>query len=316
MRHLALTLLAVCSAAEAPANGSFPVSIDDARAADVIIETKPERIVALSNFGADMMVALGLTPIGITTYEGKRPVYLGPSLDGAADLGDLTAPNLEILASLAPDLTIGMLHYNGPFEKEISEIGGFLAFDAGDLATSDENVTQLGRALGASEVAAEMNAAFAELRRSIRERAPQDGPEYLFLWHYYDTFYAYQDNLLTTELISSMGAENLAGYNDSVETAEQAFMPLDPEELLKFDPEVLFVFTSHGGPVKANPVFDRMAAVQNGKAFSMGYQYSQPSGPIAREMILLEAAHLLYPDLFDAPEMPDGARARPLVFAE
>lgn len=311
-----LCLLAFLCAMPANADPLFPVSVQDARPDPTVIAAQPETVVGLSNFAADMLVAVGIAPLAITTYEGKRPLYLGPLLETAADLGDLTAPNLELLAVLDPDLTVGLLHYNGPYEAEISAIGDFLAFDSADTALSKANVLELGTALGVPNEAARLNTEFEALQAEIVAQAPEEGPEFLFLWHYYDTFFAYQDNLMTAELVSSLGARNLVGFNQNVESAEQAFVLLDPEELLALDPEVLFVFASHGGPIKPHPVFDRLQAVRTGRAHSVGYQYSQPGGPIARSLVLREAAYLLYPERFEAPVMPEAAAATKLIFAE
>lgn len=300
----------------APFAHSFPLEVSDDRDGSFVIEQQPERVIALANFGADLMVALGKEPIGITTYEGKRPLYLGNSVDKAIDLGDITAPNLEMMATLKPDLTVGMLRYNGPFEKQITEMGHFLAYHTADVKKSIQVVADLGEALGYASEARALNSQFEQLRAEYTARTQGQGPSYLFLWNYYDTFYAYQDNLMPTQLLSDLGAKNLVGRNENVDLAENAFKVLDAEQVLALNPDYLFVFSSHGGPIKANPVYQRVNAIKNGNAYYVGYQYSQPSGPIARDMVVREAAHLLYPDLFEAPDIPEAARAVPLSFAQ
>ncbi len=297
---------------------AFPLEVSDDRDGSFTIEKQPERVIALSNFAADLMVALGKEPLAVTTYEGKRPVYLGGSIDKALDLGDITAPNLELMAKLKPDLTVGLLRYNGPFEKQITAMGHFLAYHTADVEKSRQNVANLGTALGHAEETEALNRNFDRLRAEYAAKAKAHGkaPSYLFIWSFHDTFYAFQDNLMSAELLSDLGARNLVGHNDKVRLAEEAFKILDPEQLLALNPDYLLVFASHGGPIKANPIYQRLDAVKNGRAYSVGYQYSQPSGPIARELVIREGAHLLFPDLFKAPEMPDAARAKQLVFAE
>lgn len=300
----------------APFAHSFPLQVSDDRDGSFVIEQQPDRVIALANFAADLMVALGKEPLGITTYEGKRPVYLGNSVDNAVDLGDITAPNLEMMATLKPDLTVGMLRYNGPYEKQITAMGHFLAYHTADVDKSLQVVTDLGEALGHGAEAKALNQRFEKMRAEYAAKTQGKSPSYLFLWHFHDTFYAYQDNLMSTQLLSDLGARNLVGRNDSVDLAENAFKILDPEQVLALNPDYLLVFSSHGGPVKANPVYQRLKAIKNGNAYSVGYQYSQPSGPIAREMVVREGAHLLFPALFEAPDIPDAARATPLTFAQ
>ncbi|MEM9632221.1 MAG: ABC transporter substrate-binding protein [Pseudomonadota bacterium] len=294
----------------------FPVTVTDARAAQVTIDQEPQRVVALGAFASDVLTALGKEPVGITTYEGERPVYLGKDLGPATDLGDLTAPNLELMATLNPDLVVGMLRYNGPYEEEITEIADFLAFDIGGIDVSDKNIISLGTALGQSEKALKLNETFAGLRANFEEQTGKQDVSYLFIWNFYDSMYAYQDNLMSAELLSGLGATNLAGFNEDAETPDQAVKVLEVEDLLALDPDVLLMFSSHGSTIKGSAALKRLKAVKEGRAFSVGFQYSQPDGPIAREMVLREAASLLFPGLFQAPALPENARATVLKFAD
>lgn len=292
----------------------FPVTVTDDRPADVTFDTMPLRLITLANFATDMAARLGIETLGVTTYEGERPIYLGEAADKGEDLGDLTGPNLELMAKINPDLTIGMLRYNAPFEEDIEAFGQFLAYESNTIADSLRIVSALGKVLGHAEEAEEMNAAYAELLDEVAEKAPEDAPSYLFIWDFYDTMFAYQDDLMPAEVFSRIGATNLVG-SAPPESTDEAFEILDPEDLLNLDPDVLFIFASHGSPIKHSPLYDRLSAVQNGRAWRVGYQFSQSAGPIAREMVLREAAHLLYPDTFPAPDMPEAARATPLEFA-
>lgn len=292
----------------------FPVTVTDDRPAEVTFDSAPMRLITLANFATDMAARLGIETLGVTTYEGERPIYLGDAADIGEDLGDLTGPNLELMATLDPDLTIGMLRYNGPYEEDIEAFGKFLAYDSNTIADSLRIVSAMGKVLGHADEAEEMNASYMALLEEITAKAPQESPSYLFIWDFYDTMYAYQDNLMPAEVLSRIGATNLAGSAD-IDDPHEAFVILEPEDLLNLDPDVLFVFASHGSPVKHSPLYDRLSAVQNGRAWRVGYQFSQSAGPIAREMVVREAAHLLYPNTFPAPDMLDAARATPLEFA-
>lgn len=293
----------------------FPITLTDDRPSEVTVEAAPKKIVTLANFATDMAAALDIKTLGVTTYDGERPLYLGEKAMVGQDLGDLSTPNLELMAKIDPDLTIGMVRYNGPYEEEIEAFSTFLAFSSNSIDMSKEIVAKMGVALGHAEEAAEMNARYSRLFGEINAKTNGEGPSYLFVWHFQDTIYAYQDNLMPAQAISRIGGKNLAG-TASVEDAENAFVVLEPEQLLELDPEVIFLFSSHGGAVKHTPLFDRLQAVKNGRAFQVGYQFSQSAGPIARELVLREAAHLLYPEQFGAPDMVDAARATPLKFAK
>ena len=308
--------LALLSAAPAIAKDAYPVTVPDGRGAEVTLDAQPKRVAALWNAAADTMVALDLPVAGITTYEGKRPVYLGNSVDAALDLGDITAPNLELLATSDFDLTIGMTHYNAPYAEEIEQFSKFLSYESLNLDVSLASVASMGKALGQEASAEALNTNFVALIDEMKSQVPAKPQSTLFIWSFQNVFYGYQENLMTTELIAKLGAVNPLGRNPNSDEMGNAFIILEAEDLLKHDPDVIMMFVSHGGDVAYNPAYERLKAYKNNRIYSVGYQYSQPSGPIARELVLREAAHLIWPDTFDAPDMPEAARAVPVEFTK
>ncbi|MDF5906520.1 hypothetical protein P4132_04890 [Pseudomonas aeruginosa] len=54
---------------------------------------------------------------------------MGDAAAKAVNLGEVHQTNLEVLAKLSPDLTIGLRTYTEPFAKKIEETGAFSAFD-------------------------------------------------------------------------------------------------------------------------------------------------------------------------------------------
>ncbi|MBO9476057.1 ABC transporter substrate-binding protein [Shimia sp. R11_0] len=310
-----LSLLPVMFCMALPAGAdSFPVTVTDDRGEQVSFEHQPERVVALWTPAADLMVALGRPVTGVTTYEAKMPVYLGDALDGVMDLGDITAPNLEMLASSDIDLTIGMTSYNAPYAEQIEHFSRFLTFDSYRLEDALKSVLTLGTALGAQAETQKLDEAFSALMQEYGARAPKEGREVMVIWSFQDTLYGYQDGLTATDIIGALGTVNPLGMLADRESPDTGFIVLETEDLLAHDPDAILMFISHGGTPKYSPAYERLKAYKNGQFYSVGYQYSQPSGPIARELVLREAAHLIYPEVFDAPDMPEVARAVPVTF--
>lgn len=304
-----LLSLSLAALALAPATGlaqTYPVTVTDDRAAEVTFDSQPKRIASLAIFAADILHALGLKEVGMVTYEGRYPTYLGDG-SGITDYGDMTAPNLELMTQDQIDLTIGMVNYAGPFAEDLEKNGKFLAYDSITLDDSYRSVTSAATALGYAAEGAAFNEEFKTLLSEYSAKAP-GGVTALFVWSYYDTLYGYQSNLLPSEFLPLLNATNVLGSGE-VDDAVQAFVPLEAEDLLSLDPDVFFLFTSHGDAGKDNPAYAQMRAVREGRAYSVGDHYSQPTGPIARDMVLREIAHLLYPEVFAAPDLPQGAAA-------
>ena len=69
----------------------------------------PLRVVILTNEGTEALLALGVTPIGAAQSWDGNPwhAHLADMLTDTTDLGTELAVNLEVLASLEPDLIIG-----------------------------------------------------------------------------------------------------------------------------------------------------------------------------------------------------------------
>lgn len=93
LRH-ALLPLAACltmAAAAAAADGQAP----------------PARIVAFNREAVETLLALGVRPLGVAEADGyRRWVAVPPLPEGVVDLGLRSAPNLELLQQLAPDLMV------------------------------------------------------------------------------------------------------------------------------------------------------------------------------------------------------------------
>jgi iron complex transport system substrate-binding protein len=73
------------------------------------VPTAPKRIVVLTSEGTEALLALGVKPVGAVQPYNGNPWYehTKDKLQGVKLLGNESAPNLEAIASLKPDLIIG-----------------------------------------------------------------------------------------------------------------------------------------------------------------------------------------------------------------
>lgn len=73
------------------------------------IKGTPERVVILTNEGTEALLSLGVKPVGaVKSWQGE-PWYdhIKDQMEGVTDLGEETQPNIELIASLKPDLILG-----------------------------------------------------------------------------------------------------------------------------------------------------------------------------------------------------------------
>lgn len=291
----------------------FPATVVDDRNIVVTVKSEPKKLASLGTFAADLAKSFGIKPVGTTTYNGVRPIYLGESLDGAKDFGSIQQPNLELMTESGVDLVIGLRRYTEPYADDFTKFAPYLAYELLTYEDSKRAVASAATALGQGQKGVEINNAFEETLNDYSEKAP-GGISAMFVWMWQDTPYAYYDHPMPASYLGALKARNVMGANPNVMMKENFGVPLSFEDLLTKDPEVLIMFRAEGNEYPNNPVFQRLKSVKNSRAYHVGYQYSQPTGPLAREIVLKEIAHLLYPDTFEKPDLPKGVAAEPVRF--
>ncbi|WP_091167644.1 ABC transporter substrate-binding protein [Paenibacillus sp. 1_12] len=73
------------------------------------ITGNPTKIVVLTNEGTEVLLSLGIKPVGAVKSWSGTPFYdhIKKDLEGVTVVGDENQPNLELIATLKPDLIIG-----------------------------------------------------------------------------------------------------------------------------------------------------------------------------------------------------------------
>lgn len=310
-----LTLALFCSLTFTDSMAAtFPVTVTDDRAKDVTIDSKPQTVASISVFGADVLSKLGKPAAGLSTLNHQQSAFLGDQTANMVDLGEVHETNLEVLTELNPDLIVGLRQYTEPFAPKFEEIGHFLAFDLVTLEDSNRAIAQLGAALGETETSAQLNTDFERLLNEFNQRAP-GGVNAVILWHWADIPYGFYDHYLTTQILTALKVNNLVGASPTPSLKKPDSTVISMEALYAMNPDVIISFKGERGDFAYHPVWERLAAVKNQKAFRVNDQYVMPHGPIAREMVLREMAHLFYPEVFAKPtDIPQKAQATQMVF--
>jgi len=89
-----------------------------------VVPGTPKRIVVLTNEGTEAVLSLGITPVGIVRAWGLDPNYqhLAEQLKDVPLVGDENQPNLELIASLKPDLILGNKFRQEKVYDQLSDI--------------------------------------------------------------------------------------------------------------------------------------------------------------------------------------------------
>lgn len=136
------------------------------------IHGEPQRIVALDSSLADATLMLGKDLVGITTYRGYStdlPDYLGDDREHGEDVvsvGDITAPSLEKIAALKPDLIVSIKVRHEALYDQLSKIAPTIMPET-SAQMFKENFLMLGKAVGEEDEAREDIEEYEETAKEV-----------------------------------------------------------------------------------------------------------------------------------------------------
>ncbi|MDI9220357.1 Fe(3+)-hydroxamate ABC transporter substrate-binding protein FhuD [Pantoea sp. EA-12] len=174
-----------------------------------------QRILALEWLPVELMMALGVAPLGVADLRNYR-IWVGePQLPAnTIDLGLRTEPNLELMTQLQPSL---ILHSNGygPALDKLQRIAPTMGFDlnSGDgkpLTTARNSLHALGARLGREEQAVLHLQYLDEQLAAARERLKPWASRPILLMSLMDSRHAitFGANSLFLEVMESLGLTN------------------------------------------------------------------------------------------------------------
>src|SRR5690606_26549025 len=111
----------------------------------------------------------------------------------------------------------------------------------------------------------------------------------------------FHDENTAASIVKRLGGVNIAG---PMEPNGRFGVELSLETMLEKDPEVIFVYDSGPDrPHEGNPIWQRLSAVKHGRVHYVADHWVETNGPVAREIVLREAAHYLHPQAFPAVDV-------------
>lgn len=276
----------LATAAPASADGAFPVTVQHAFGSTTV-PAAPERVVSAGYTEQDVLLALGVVPVGVTEWYGDQPHATWPWAQD--ELGSATPEVLSIadgieyerIAGLRPDLIVAV---NAGLDREaydrLAAIAPTVAHPAdgpASFAPWDAQTELVGAALGRPDEARQLvdgiEARFADAAAAHPEFA---GVPAVFLQApYYDgAAIAYQDGL-STEFLTDLGfvvPPDIDRFAPEGDTA-QATIPLENLGVLDSARVLLWATEDDSArtELEAQPVYRQLAAVRGGNlAFTDG----------------------------------------------
>ncbi|HEX6357856.1 iron-siderophore ABC transporter substrate-binding protein [Actinophytocola sp.] len=294
---LAVLTLAGCGVGDPPATSSsptsdggatFPIEVEH-KYGTTTISSKPERIVTLGLSDQDAVLALDAKPVGAIDWFLERPYGKWP---WTKDLWGDTPPeivgerddyNLEKILNLKPDLILAQ--YSGMSKEQYDElskiaptVGQPVGFE--DYGAPWQDMFLLGaKAMGHEAAAKEQIAAVDDKFAAVREEHPEWKDKTVAVVDPYESgkFTVFQETDPKAAFLVELGFTVPEEINKAArESVYGNAVEISSERLDMIDRDLIVILTfdvpAAQQQLAANPVFQELAAVKEGRVLYVPYE--------------------------------------------
>lgn len=249
----------------------------------------PERVIVLEFSFIDALAAVDVAPVGIADDNHRDRVvseYIDIIGDDWQSVGTRKTPNIEIIASLAPDLIIADTKRHSAINSQLSKIAPTIFFDslAGDYHDSLAAMPKIAKALGKTEEMDERLAEHADIMAAYKEEFSQTGNfKAQFAVANATGLYLHSPASYNGSLLKYLGFNNAMP-----ESVEETYVNTSLEQLAEVNPELFlvgkYVDDSFVDGLKNEGLFKSIDAIKNDRYFEVRAHYwSRLRGIIAAE---------------------------------
>ncbi|MER2120456.1 MAG: iron-siderophore ABC transporter substrate-binding protein [Solibacillus sp.] len=272
------------------------------------ISSTPEKIVVLTNEGTEALLALGIKPVGAVSSWSGEPWYehIAAQMDGVEVVGQETAVDLEAIAKLKPDLIIGNKIRQEADYENLSKIAPTV-FAETLTGQWKDNFSLYAEAVDAvnkgEEVLENYEAHIQETKESLGDVTNQSVSVVRFLS---GTSRIYYTDSFSGVILNELGFNRVEEQADLFTKDNQMAVEVGKELIPQMDGDLLFYFSylptgddsasATEAEWTADPLWQNLEAVKNGKAISVSDAvWNTAGGILAAQKMLEEIQELLAP---------------------
>ncbi|MFG2502932.1 ABC transporter substrate-binding protein [Streptomyces sp. NPDC048441] len=260
-------------------DSGFPRTVKHAMGSTEIPD-RPQKVVVLDTGELDDVTLLGIKPVGAVSPHFKTaggfPSYLKGKIGGAKDVGPMEEPNLELIASLKPDL---ILSSKVRHEKVYDKLKGIAptVFTETTGSPWKENLKVHAKALGMESQADTALKNYETRAKALGDsiKAKYDGkmPSASVVRFIAGPTRLYQKSAYSGIVLDDIGLKRPASQNSS--DPEKTMLDVSPEQIDKADADLIFVTVADAPDktqqkdVTSNPVWKDLTAVKKDKVFTV-----------------------------------------------
>jgi len=266
------------------------------------VPEKPQRVVILTNEGTEALLALGVKPIGAVKSWTGNPWYphIADQMEGVTVVGDESQPNIELIASLQPDLIIGNKMRQEKVYDQLNAIAPTVFSETlrGEWQTNFLLYAEtLGLKAEGEKILADYDRRAADFKSKAGDKLNEKVSVVRFMA---GKIRIYLEDTFTGVAFSKMGLtrpDHQLGYADTF--VEE----ITRERLPEADADRIFYFTYDTGDGKGSAMEDEMVndplwkslkAVQNGKAYKVDDAIWNTAGGVLAANLMLDEIFKIY----------------------
>lgn len=243
------------SAAPASASDAGPVAIDDDRGRRVALDRPPRRVVSLLPSLTETVCALGHCDalVGVDRYS-DWPAAVA----GLPRLGGLDDAQVERIVGLAPDLVLASV--SARVLDRLEALGlTVVALETRSLADAEQVFLRIGALFGERDRARARWEAVGEQIAQARRRVPAGWQGRRVYFEVSSAPHAAGETSFVGELLAGLGLVNI------VPAALGPFPRLNPEFIVKADPDLILAASANAHEMPDRPGWSTLRAIRAGR---------------------------------------------------
>ncbi|SDZ61817.1 iron complex transport system substrate-binding protein [Evansella caseinilytica] len=306
---LALLFLTACSS-DKNEEQTAPTEKEDTKVTiegvngEVTLDAPAKKIVALEWTYAENLLAVGVQPVGVADIEMYESyVNIEPQLDeSVTDVGLRQEPSLEVIASLEPDLIIGVSFRHEGLLEELNSIAPTVVFNPypddesidvyGEMETTFKEVAKaVGKESEAEVVLADLEQKYEEAKGEI-DAADLESKDVLLTLAYSGAqapeIRVFTPNSLASKILERIGLNNV---HESEQFEIYGYSTYNVEGLVKYE-EANYLYSVqdddniYENQLKDNQVWKNLDFVQENRLYDLGEDTWLYGGPLSAATLL------------------------------
>lgn len=231
------------------------------------------KVVSATVSATNVLAELDAEVVGVPTTSQPLPAQYAD----LPEVGQAMSPDLEIVASLEPDLFVMDSNFQASVEESLSQYGlNTFFFETGSYSDFTNSIKQLGVEINREDEAKKLVSGIEASVTKALEKKGDQSPTVAVIFGAGENFMLATDTSYLGDLVKTLGATNITSKLEG--DMSSAYVQFSLEQILAENPDYVLRF-AHGNIEETAKMFDaafdsneayqQLDAVKNGKVYDL-----------------------------------------------